>query len=110
MGSEDLTDYNTDLFQDQSPPNGDDNSTIDIYGNVNGNNTMSDSSAEHQRLHDKFRGILVNPLLANEVKKRNMRACCRTMWQHMWVPPDGSLLDGLLGDDFVDLQDYSIDP
>jgi hypothetical protein len=47
-------------------------------------NSALDSSTVYQRLYDKIRSILVNPLLATDVKKRNLRVYCRTLWQHMW--------------------------
>ncbi|KFY81838.1 hypothetical protein V500_11043 [Pseudogymnoascus sp. VKM F-4518 (FW-2643)] len=45
---------------------------------------IADPSTIAQRLHDKVRGILLNPLYATDVKKRNLRVYCRTVWQHMW--------------------------
>lgn len=53
-----------------------------------------------QRLYDKIRSILVNPLLPTDVKKRNLRVFSRTLWQHMWMfgPTEG------FGDDFISLE------
>lgn len=45
---------------------------------------IADPSTIAQRLHDKVRGILLNPMYATDVKKRNLRVYCRTVWQHMW--------------------------
>ena len=42
-------------------------------------------SAFSQRLYDKVKAILTNPLLPTEVKKRNLRAYSSTLWQHMWT-------------------------
>jgi hypothetical protein len=54
-------------------------------------NDLPDPSAVCQRLYDKIRSILVNPLLATDVKKRNLRYFSRTLWQHMWIfgPTEG---------------------
>ena len=66
---------------------------------------IPDPSVVCQRLYDKIRSILVNPLLATDIKQRNLRAYCRTLWQHVWIygPTDGfgddfSSLDALLGE------------
>ncbi|KAH8820145.1 fungal-specific transcription factor domain-containing protein [Xylogone sp. PMI_703] len=37
-----------------------------------------------RRLNDKVRSILLNPLLATDVKQQNLRAYCKTLWQYMW--------------------------
>jgi hypothetical protein len=54
-------------------------------------NDLPDPSAVCQRLYDKIRSILVNLLLATDVKKRNLRYFSRTLWQHMWIfgPTEG---------------------
>jgi len=66
---------------------------------------LPDPSAVCQRLYDKIRSILVNPLLATDVKQRNLRAYCRTLWQHVWIygpmenfGDDFSNLDALMGE------------
>ena len=66
---------------------------------------IPDPSVVCQRLYDKIRSILVNPLLATDIKQRNLRAYCRTLWQHVWIygPTEGfgddfSSLDALLGE------------
>ncbi|PMD43537.1 hypothetical protein L207DRAFT_564199 [Hyaloscypha variabilis F] len=66
---------------------------------------IPDPSAVCQRLYDKIRSVLVNPLLATDIKQRNLRAYCRTLWQHVWIygPTEGfgddfSSLDALLGE------------
>jgi hypothetical protein len=61
---------------------------------------MPDPSAVCQRLYDKIRSILVNPLLATDIKQRNLRVYCRTLWQHLWSfgPTEG------FGDDFLSLE------
>jgi len=53
---------------------------------------MPDPSTMCQRLSDKIRNILVNPLLATDVKKRNLTIYSRTLWQHMWIfgPTEGA--------------------
>ena len=68
--------------------------------------SMSDPTAVCQRLYDKIRSILVNPLLPTDVKKRNLRVYSRTLWQHMWVfgPTEG------FGDDFVNLETFMGEP
>lgn len=66
---------------------------------------MPDPSAVCQRLYDKIRSILVNPLLATEIKSRNLRIYARTLWQHMWIlgPTEG------FGDEFLNLENV-MDP
>ena len=61
---------------------------------------IPDPTAVCQRLYDKVRSILVNPLLATDVKNRNLRVYARTLWQHMWIlgPTEG------FGDDFLSLE------
>ncbi|MCJ1311653.1 hypothetical protein MMC25_005326 [Agyrium rufum] len=61
---------------------------------------LPDPSTVCQRLYDKIRSILVNPLLATDVKKRNLRIYSRTLWQHMWSfgPIEGD------GDGFLSLE------
>ena len=57
------------------------------YGDV-----LPDPAMVGQCLHDKVRGILVHPLHAPEVKRRNLRIFSQTLWQqHLW------LLPGLMG-------------
>lgn len=56
-----------------------------------------------QRLHDKVRNILVNPLHATDVKKQNLRVFSRTLWQHMWHQ---EMFDGA-GNDHIALDDFS---
>lgn len=51
------------------------------YGDV-----LPDPAAICQQLHDKVRSILVHPLHAREVKKKNLRVFSQTLWQHLWVP------------------------
>ena len=67
---------------------------------------MPDPSTVCQRLCDKIRSILVNPLLATDVKKRNLRIYCRTLWQHMWIfgPTEG------VGHDFLSLENFMDEP
>jgi len=67
---------------------------------------MSDPSSMCQRLCDKIRSILVNPMLATDVKKRNLRIYSRTLWQHMWIfrPTEG------VGDDFLTLENIMGEP
>lgn len=62
-------------------------------------NGLPDPETIHQRLHDKVRSILLNPLQATDVKKRNLRVYCRTLWQHMWS--EGPFQD--FDDDFMGL-------
>lgn len=59
-----------------------------------------------QRLHDKVRSILLNPLHPTDVKKRDLRNYCRTLWQHMWVYelPEG------IGGDLVGFDQILRDP
>jgi Fungal specific transcription factor domain len=66
---------------------------------------MPDPSAVCQRLYDKIRSILVNPLLATEIKNRNLRIYARTLWQHMWIlgPTEG------FDDEFLNLENV-MDP
>ncbi|KAH8798796.1 hypothetical protein F5882DRAFT_508393 [Hyaloscypha sp. PMI_1271] len=63
-------------------------------------NDMPGPSAVYQRLYDKIRSILVNPLLATDIKKRNLRYFSRTLWQHMWIfgPTEG------FSDDYLSLE------
>lgn len=67
---------------------------------------LSDPSTACQRLCDKIRNILVNPLLATDIKKRNLRIYCRTLWQHMWIlgPSEG------IGQDFLSLENFMGEP
>jgi hypothetical protein len=55
----------------------------------------------YQCLHDKVRSILMNPLLATDVKKHNLRIYCKTLWQHMWSYES---IPGI-GDDFTSQND-----
>ncbi|OBT96227.2 hypothetical protein VE01_05786 [Pseudogymnoascus verrucosus] len=64
---------------------------VEEAGDANGAHTglsdgdgIVDPSAIAQRLHDKVKGIMLNPLYATDVKKHNLRVYCRTVWQHMW--------------------------
>lgn len=59
---------------------------------------IPDPSSIHQRLCDKIRSILANPMLSTDVKKRHMRIYSQTLWQHMWTfaPIEG------VDDDFFD--------
>lgn len=45
---------------------------------------IPDPAVISQRLNDKIRSILVNPLLATNAKKRNLRLYCKSLWQYMW--------------------------
>jgi len=62
-------------------------------------------SALSQRLYDKIRAILTNPLLPLDVKKKNLRTYSRTLWQHMWAmgPIEG------FGHDLIDRDEGMID-
>jgi hypothetical protein len=51
---------------------------------LSGGDGIVDPSKVAQRLHDKVKGIMLNPLYATDVKKHNLRVYCRTVWQHMW--------------------------
>lgn len=55
-----------------------------VHSGLTDEDGIADPSAIAQRLHDKVRGILLNPLYATDVKKRNLRVYCKTVWQHMW--------------------------
>jgi hypothetical protein len=50
---------------------------------------IPDPSMESHRLYDKIRSILVNPMLDTDIKKRNLRIYCRTLWQHVWTDDFG---------------------
>jgi hypothetical protein len=67
---------------------------------------LPDPSTVCQRLYDKIRNILVNPLLAKDAKQRNLRVYCRTLWQHMWIvgPAEG------FGDDLLSLESILGEP
>ncbi|ERT03199.1 hypothetical protein HMPREF1624_01504 [Sporothrix schenckii ATCC 58251] len=57
------------------------------YGDI-----LPDPAAVGQSLHDKVRSILVHPLHAPDVKRKNLRVFSQTLWQqNLW------LLPGLLG-------------
>jgi hypothetical protein len=56
---------------------------------ISDEHSIPDPSMECHRLYDKIRSILVNPLLITDVKKRNLRIYCRTLWQHMWTDDFG---------------------
>lgn len=65
------------------------------YGDV-----LPDPTAVGQSLHDKVRSILVHPLHAPEVKRKNLRVFSQTLWQqHLWLLPglmgSGASNDGL---------------
>ncbi len=63
-----------------------------------------------QRLHDKVRDILVNPLIATDIKKQNLRVFCRTLWQHMWHPGmfDGTVNNFSILDDAMETNNAGI--
>ena len=63
-------------------------------------------SAFSQRLHDKIRAVVTNPLLPTDVKKRNLRIYSSTLWHHMWVM--GPIAGG--DDDFASLDILTADP
>jgi hypothetical protein len=46
---------------------------------------MTDLSSIFQPFFKKIQSILVNPLLATDVKKRNLRIYLRRLWQHSWI-------------------------
>ncbi|KAL1891842.1 hypothetical protein Sste5346_007386 [Sporothrix stenoceras] len=65
------------------------------YGDV-----LPDPTAVGQSLHDKVRSILVHPLHAPDVKRKNLRVFSQTLWQQsLWLLPDlmgtGTANDGL---------------
>jgi hypothetical protein len=71
---------------------------------------IPDPSMESQRLYDKIRSILVNPLLVTDVKKRNLRIYCRTLWQHVWTADFGEDIfdfDSLMGEPASELVNIS---
>lgn len=92
MGTGDIND-NLEVAGGVIDESGDHPTSSDVDG-------MPDPSAVCQRLYDKVRSILVNPLLPTDVKKRNLRIYSRTLWQHMWIlgPTEG------FGDDFLSLE------
>jgi len=102
----DCWDMGTDDINDTSEVTGE---AIDRGG---GHSTTSDAdgtpdpSTVCQRLCDKIKNILVNPLLATDVKKRNLRIYCRTLWQHMWIL--GPMED--VGQDFLSLENIMGEP
>ncbi|CAK7222613.1 hypothetical protein SCUCBS95973_004902 [Sporothrix curviconia] len=68
------------------------------YGDV-----LPDPATVGQCLHDKVRGILVHPLHAPEVKRKNLRVFSQNLWQqHLW------LLPGLMGGTNTGLADSSL--
>ncbi|CAK7211293.1 hypothetical protein SBRCBS47491_001074 [Sporothrix bragantina] len=67
------------------------------YGDV-----LPDPANVGQCLHDKVRSILLHPLHAPEVKRKNLRAFSQNLWQqHLW------LLPGLMGGTNTSLADES---
>ena len=98
MGTDDINDI-SEVTEEAIDRNGGYSTTSDADG-------TPDPSTVCQRLCDKIRSILVNPLLATDVKKRNLRIYCRTLWQHMWVlgPTEG------VNQDFLSLENIMGEP
>jgi Fungal specific transcription factor domain len=98
MGTDDIND-SSEAAGDVIDESGRHPTTSDADGTL-------DPSTVCQRLHDKIRSILVNPLLATDVKKRNLRIYCRTLWQHMWIlgPVES------IGHDFLSLENFMGEP
>jgi hypothetical protein len=71
---------------------------------------IPDSPMESNRLYDKIRSILVNPLLVTDVKRRNLRIYCRTLWQHVWTEDCGEdffNFESIMGEPASELFDVS---
>ncbi|KFX92602.1 hypothetical protein V490_05297 [Pseudogymnoascus sp. VKM F-3557] len=76
IGTDEITESPT-LVEEAANENG-------THPGLSDGDGIADPSTIAQRLHDKVRGILLNPLLATDVKKQNLRVYCKTVWQHMW--------------------------
>jgi Fungal specific transcription factor domain len=102
----DCWDMGTDEINDRPEVSGE---AIDESGGhpiISDADNVLEPSVAYQRLYDKIRSILVNPLLATDVKKRNLRYFSRTLWQHMWIfgPTEG------FGEEFFSLENITDQP